>query len=98
MVQDISPHVFRNEFTNIPPAEGDFALSFGPDGLLMDPSVGIRLPTVAEARALGAEGLQFLFTEDNSRFYLSDNTLPAGRGYLNVDIHAKRGNGPQALL
>ena len=56
MVQDISPHVFRNEFTNIPPAEGDFALSFGPDGLLMDPSVGIRLPTVAEARALGAEG------------------------------------------
>ena len=98
MVQDISPHVFRNEFTNIPPAEGDFALSFGPDGLLMDPSVGIRLPTVAEARALGAEGLQFLFTEDNSRFYLSDNTLPAGRGYVYVDSRAFRGMGPQAVL
>ena len=98
MVQDISPHVFRNEFTNIPPAEGDFVLSFGPDGLLMDPSAGIRLPTAAEARALGADGLQFLFTEDDSRFYLSDSTLPAGSGYVYVDSRAFRGMGPQAVL
>lgn len=98
MVQDIFPHIFRNEFTNRPPKDGDFVLSFGPDGLLMDRAAGIRLPTVAEARALGAEGLQFLFAEDDADFFLSDKILPAGGGFAYVDSRAYRGMGPQEVL
>lgn len=97
MVQDIFPHVFRNEYTNRPPKDSDFVLSFGPDGLLMDRTAGIRLPTVAEARALGTAGLQFLFTEDDANFFLSDVVLPAGGGFVYVDGRAYRGLGPQEV-
>lgn len=96
MVQDIYPHVFRNEFVNRPPEDGDLVLSFGEDGLLMDDSEGIRLPAVPEAKALGAGGLQFLFAEDDKGFYLADGALPAGKGFHYVRSY--RGLGPQELL
>lgn len=98
MVQDIAPHRFRNEFTDVPPDDSDLVLSFGPDGLLMDPSDGIRLPTAAAARAMGMEKPRFLFSEDGVRFYLSDHPLPAGNGYVYVESRAFRGMGPRELL
>lgn len=98
MVQDIFPHTFRNEFSAGPPKDNDFVLSFGPDGLLMEPSSeGIRLPTAAEARAWGAEGFQFLFTEDDSRFYLTDKSLPAVGSFIYVNSRTYRSMGPQEV-
>ncbi len=96
MVQDILPHVFHNEYTPHPPADGDLVLIYGPDGLLMETSGGIRLPTVAQARErFGDAPLQYLFAEDGRAFYRMEAApaAPFG-GFSSVESRAYRSLGP----
>ncbi len=92
MLQDIAPHIYRNEFSPAPPEDGDFVLCYGEDGLLMDASDGIRLPTVAEA---GADGLNYLFSIDAKAFFRAEGVRPAG--FAPVDSRTWRGLGPPEL-
>jgi len=99
MVQDILPHVFHNEFMPRPPADDDLVLLYGPDGLLMDGSDGIRLPTAAQVRGhTGGAPLQYLFAEDGRSFYRAEAapSTPFG-GFSYVESRAYRSLGPPEL-
>ncbi len=91
LVQDIYPHLFRNEYTNKPPEAGDFVLAFSQDSLLMDCTDGIRLPTVGE---LGVKRLQFLFTVDGRGYYLAEEPPSKAGGFSYAASRAYRGLGP----
>ncbi len=92
MLQDIAPHIYHNEFSPAPPEDGDFVLCYGENGLWMDVSDGIRLPTVAGA---GADGLQYLFAIDGKAFYRAEGLRP--EGFAPVDSRTWRGFGPPEL-
>ncbi|MEA4941297.1 MAG: NAD(+) diphosphatase [Oscillibacter sp.] len=72
MLQDIAPHIFRNEFKNPPPSPRDTDLVAVFDGrsALLTPEGGF--PTAAVVRALGAaeEELIYLFAVDEIGFFL----------------------------
>ncbi len=99
MVQDIFPHVFRNEFSRRPPADDDAVLAYRGEALLMDAADGIRLPRVAQLPGGAAAPLQYLFSEDGRGYYLLEAEGPepfGGFGY--VDSRTYRAMGPQELL
>ena len=80
MVQDIYPHIFKNEFTHRQAEAADYVLSFRSDTLLMDISGGtIVLPTLAQmqdAAAVTVSDLQYLFAEDGAGYYLLEALDP----------------------
>ena len=64
MVQDIYPHIFKNEFSHKPVEDSDTVLCYRGNTLLMNTDDGIRLPTFQEmVQAVGvtADHLQYLF-------------------------------------
>ena len=67
MVQDIYPHIFKNEFSHKPVEEGDTVLCYRGNTLLMDAADGIRLPA--------PESPIYALTSDGRRFRLI--TLPS---------------------
>ena len=74
MFQDIFPHVYHNEFSKKAPTEDDHILIFSDRGLLCRvQDNALLLPTVGE---LGADRLQYLFTIDETAYYLSEDATP----------------------
>lgn len=101
MVQDIYPHIFRNEFSHKPPEDDDVALAYRGGTLLMDDRGGICLPRVAELRAQlgGGPRLQYLFAEDGRGYYLAEDATPDPFGpYRYVESRAYRNLGPMETL
>ena len=101
MVQDIYPHIFKNEFSRKPAEPGDTVLCYRGSTLLMDAADGIHLPTVAQM-ADGADGtapLQYLFSEDGRGYYLWETAAPEPFGpFSYVDSRTYRNFGPMEAL
>lgn len=80
MVQDIYPHIFKNEFSFAPAQADDFVLAFQNGALLMDISSGeIKLPQLSllqKTCTIAANQLQFLFSEDAHGYYLLEGEIP----------------------
>lgn len=85
MFQDIFPHVYHNEFSRKAPTEEDHILIFSDCGLLCRAEDGaLQLPTVGQ---LGADRPQYLFTIDETAYYLQEGPAPentAGWTYLDT--------------
>ena len=77
MFQDISPHVYHNEFSKKPAEKDDHILIFSAKGLLCRlEGDALVLPTLAE---LGPDfaGAKHLFTIDETGYYLHEGDAPA---------------------
>jgi len=98
MVQDIAPHIFRNEFSHRPARPDDAALLFSDAGLLMRLEDGaMTLPSVGDFP--DAAPYQFLFTEDGRGFYLAEGPAPAAPdGWVYVPSRTYRDCGPRETL
>ena len=87
MFQEIYPHIYHNEFSKKPAQADDHVLIFSDAGLLcrVDGSA-LQLPTVGE---LGADRPQYLFTIDETAYYLQEGDAPeAADGW---EYHQTRG-------
>lgn len=76
MIQDIAPHIYKNEYKPQKPAENSYVMYFE-DGRLLARLVGdeMEYPTFGEMEAQNAnvyEDATYLFTIDEMRFYLVD--------------------------
>ena len=102
MVQDIYPHIFRNEFSHKQVEAEDYVLAYRDGTLLMDTTDGIRLPTYAEIATIsgaGPESLQYLFAEDSRGYYLLETPAPEPfDGFSYVDSFTYRSLGPMETL
>ena len=76
MIQDIAPHIYKNEYKPQKPAENSYVMHFKNGKLLARLSEGeIDYPTFAEMAAQNGsiyEEATYLFTIDEMRFYLVD--------------------------
>ena len=80
MIQDISPHIYHNEFSKKPAEAGDHILVFSPKGLLCRvEDHAVVLPTLAE---LGEDynASQHLFSIDETAYYLYEGEAPESVG------------------
>ena len=102
MVQDIYPHIFRNEFSHKPVEGSDFIMAYQDDALLMEADGTIVLPTfdtMAESAGIRAGDLQYLFAEDNRGYYLLETPGPEPfSGFTYVGSAAYRSLGPMETL
>ena len=76
MIQDIAPHIYKNEYKPQKPAENSYVMYFE-NGRLLARLVGdeMEYPTFGEMEAQNAsvyEDATYLFTIDEMRFYLVD--------------------------
>lgn len=74
MIQDIGTHIYHNEYRPRAPKEGDVLFVFQ-DGKLqfsMDEANRVRFPPAA----LGGDAIQFLFTIDDTAFFLGPKAVP----------------------
>ena len=110
MIQDISPHEFHLDYDRLPIAAGDAVLAFCGRELLvhLDENGTVTLSTAAEAGLDAAEGerqARFLFSMDDTRFYLwlggDDGGLQGSRldvpGFSYQDVRFLRTYDPQWL-
>ncbi|MCR4949701.1 MAG: NAD(+) diphosphatase [Solobacterium sp.] len=68
MIQDISPHVYRNEYTPCPPEPDDIVFSFQDDlVILKENNCFFSVKDLPEGRSC-----QYLFTIDSTSFFLAD--------------------------
>lgn len=103
MVQDIYPHIFKNEFSHRPIQASDFVLAYRKNTMLMDISSGsIVLPTLAQMQehmAVDPQTLQYLFVEDDIGYYLMEAGEPDPFGNFNyVDTPTYRELRPMETL
>ena len=95
MIQDISPHIYHNEYKNLSPKDQDFILIFqGNTVLVRFQDDKLRYPTFSEVRNFSL-GYHYLFSIDEYQYFLayalSDDTsasplcLP-GYTYENVSL------------
>ena len=102
MVQDIYPHIFKNEFSHKPVEDSDTVLCYRGNTLLMNTDDGIRLPTFQEmVQAVGvtADHLQYLFAEDGRGYYLLETPAPEPfGGFAYVESRTYRNYGPMEAL
>ena len=99
MIQDIFPHVLRNEFIPDRPAEaGDWLLSFEGGNVWCAIEDGaVRLPRAGEAAAAGT---RFLFTLDGAGVFLAEDGAALPEGYAPVPVRQLRraAEGPRELI
>lgn len=82
MIQDIFPHMLRNQYdSSARPESGDFVLCFDGSQLLLN--LGGRFPRVGE---LGEGAYTYLFTVDNTRYFLAEppKAIPEGFAFRDV--------------
>lgn len=79
MIQDISPHIYHNEFSKKPPSPADHILIYRENALLCRvEQEAVVLPSVAE---LGSLPCQYLFSIDDTGYYLCEGTPPDAAGW-----------------
>lgn len=102
MVQDIYPHIFKNEFSHKPVEADDTVLCYRENTLLMNAGGGIHLPTfqeMAQTAGVTADHLQYLFAEDGRGYYLLESPAPEPFGdFSYVDSRTYRDYGPMEAL
>ena len=88
MIQDIGEHRFDNSYRPLPARPSDVLLRYRDGAVLVRgaaPAPALELPLVSElAGEVDPAGLTFLFTIDDTRFYLSedeDAPVPPGLGW-----------------
>lgn len=88
MIQDIAPHIFRNEYKPVPPEKRDILLCYdGRNILLKQEDEKISYPVFEELEAMNAkedlyENYIYLFSIDEKRFYLGSHLNTEGlEGY-----------------
>lgn len=75
MIQDIAPHKYSVAYKKKKAEKNDFVLVFSGDGILIfEENEEIRFPTVEE---VGTDNLQFLFTIDNSDYFMTESNMKA---------------------
>lgn len=95
MFQDIEPHKFSCAFTPRPPADRDYAVIYNNDAVLLKRDKdGFALPTCADLNRLcpaGEKELQYLFSVDESAFFLFLPVIqrPAGYAFKSIQIFRK---------
>ena len=76
MFQDISPHIYHNEFSKKPTEAGDHILIFSKQGLLCRlEDHAVVLPTLSDLGEAYA-GSQHLFSIDDIAYYLHEGEAP----------------------
>ena len=76
MIQDISPHIYHNEFSAKAAEDGDHILVFSKDGVLCRETGGVlTLPTLAQLGPAYA-GSKHLFSIDDIAYYLHEGDAP----------------------
>ena len=71
MIQDISPHIYHNEYKDIEPAENDFILIFQKNRALVRFQDGkLRYPTFSEMHDQPCS-YHYLFSIDNHKYFLA---------------------------
>lgn len=86
MIQDISPHMLRNQFDPAAvPAPEDFVLLFEGPQLLLGRSG--RFPRVGE---LGEGAYTYLFTVDSARYFLAQSSAAVPEGFSFRDVKQLR--------
>lgn len=79
MFQDISPHIYHNEFSKKPPVGSDHMLIFRENALLCRvEDHAVVLPTVAE---VGDVPCQYLFAIDDMAYYLCETEIHGLSGW-----------------
>ena len=101
MIQDISPHVLRNEFVPDVPVTADGLLfAFGEGGLLCSLRDGVvRLPRVGEISP--AAEVRYLFALDGAPCFLGrlpEGALPDGWSCVPVRELRRRVEGPREII
>lgn len=101
MIQDIKPHVLRNEFIPDKPVDGDGLLfAFHEDSVLCAIDGGaVRLPRVKELP--GAGEARYLFALDDVPCYLGmvwPGQAPAGFDWTPVRMLRRRAEGPREAI
>ncbi len=93
MIQDIGHHIYHNEYLPREPEAGDVLLVFQEGRILANTTADdrIRFPGVEEA---GSQRLQFLFTVDNTAFFLGERAV---EGYDFQPIRCLRHCDPEYL-
>ena len=99
MIQDITPHIYHNEFSREPARSGDHVLVFSDRGLLCRVvENALLLPTLGD---LGPEyaGAQHLFTIDDTGYYLHEGPAPeTAAGWDWISTRSLRGYRADAQL
>lgn len=93
MIQDIGQHVYHNEYTPHPPAEGDILFVFQ-KGLILcrtEDDGSMSFPLVSETKE---QNLQYLFCIDSISFYLGEEAVP---GYEFASLRSLRSISPSYL-
>ncbi len=88
MLQEISPHVFHNQFQNPAPKDMDLVMVFDGKNALLDAG---QYPTVGKMRTTGVtdEMLVYLFSIDETAFFLLWDVTEAVRDTLEkTDVNA----------
>ena len=105
MIQDIYPHVYHNEYMDLPPADDAYVVAAQDQKILCriadgDTAPLLSLPKVAEAESLwqfDRSELRFLFRIDETPFYLLNRKVEEREGYQWQGPLAVRGLEPAHL-
>ncbi len=97
MLQEIAPHRFDNTYRDVRPDGNSVVLSFSESDVLAAVQDGkAELPTVADLPGAGeSAGLTYLFSIDDTTYFLSDAVLPASEGYGYYPVSEVRGWRPK---
>ena len=104
MIQDIYPHVYHNEYRDLPPADDSFVIAARNQKILCrfaeDAGPVLELPTVSEAETIWTverSELRFLFCIDEMPFYLLNREVEEKDGYQWQGVLSVRGIEPAYL-
>ena len=102
MLQDIEPYQFNNEFKQKTPESTDYVLIFNGEELLLENNFGeIKFPKLEKISKLIpdiAETLTYLFSVDDSAFYLSAKQVKATADFYYESISAIRETMPNCFV
>lgn len=102
MIQDIEPHIYHNEYKPVPPTPDSFLIYFeGEQVLIQKTQTGITFPRFHDYPEVSMElspNLIYLFSVDDSTFYLSRNApVPTNDSFRLEEARGFRNFTPQWL-
>lgn len=83
MIQDIEPHIFKNEYSNSTITEEDYILIFHDNSVLLLEAQEIKIPTLKQFNESYPNiniQVQYLFGIDDRNYYLAWDTLVEAKG------------------